>query len=88
MDKIKDNRAQAFNNWLKEFTVNILIQPIHAIIYLVFAFTAGKIAAYAPVFALVFLLAMGKVEDIIKTVFNVKQLSSLNAVNHFRKKGK
>ena len=40
IDKIGDNKAQALNNWLKEFAYNILIQPFHCILYLAF----GKIS--------------------------------------------
>lgn len=31
-DKIGDRKAQTFSIWLKEFTVNVMIQPLHAII--------------------------------------------------------
>lgn len=36
IDKAGDGKAQALNKWLKEFIFNVLIQPFHCIIYLVF----------------------------------------------------
>lgn len=40
IDKIKDGKAQALGNWLKEFVYTILIQPFHCIIYLALVQTA------------------------------------------------
>lgn len=37
IDKMNDGKSQALNNWLKEFMLNVLIQPFHCILYLVFA---------------------------------------------------
>ncbi len=37
IDKMGDQKAQALNTWLKEFMLNVLIQPFHCIIYLAFA---------------------------------------------------
>ena len=51
IDKMGDGKAQAFSAWFKEYTVNVLIQPLHALIYMVFVLTAGKIAETAPIVA-------------------------------------
>lgn len=88
IDKVGDGKAQSFFVWFKEFAVNVLIQPLHAIIYLVFILTANEIAKTAPLLALAFLLAMGTVEKMVKHVFNLKDLVTLKSVNEFLKKGK
>jgi len=36
IDKIKDQKSQALDGWLKEYAYNILIQPFHCIIYATF----------------------------------------------------
>ena len=36
IDAIGDGRAQGFNNWLRRMMMEILIQPIHLVIYIVF----------------------------------------------------
>ncbi len=36
LDKIKDNRSQALGKWMKEIAYTVLIQSVHALIYVVF----------------------------------------------------
>lgn len=86
IDKAGDGKAQAFSIWMKEFVVNVLIQPLHALIYLVFVLTANIIAASSPLVALALLMAMGSVERMVKVVFDLGNLSSLRGVNKFLKK--
>lgn len=88
IDKAGDGQAQAFSNWIKEFLLNVLIQPLHALIYMVFVFTANNIAAQSPIVAVAFLMSMGTVEKMVKTVFNIKQVSTLQGlgeVNIFKR---
>ena len=33
LDKMSDGNAQAFNMWIKEYVFNLLIQPLHLILY-------------------------------------------------------
>lgn len=86
IDKAGDGRAQVFNSWMKEFIVNALIQPLHALIYLIFLLTANAIAKQSPLVALVLLMSMGTVERMVKVVFDLKGLSTLRGVNKFLKK--
>ena len=87
LDKVGDGKAQSFFVWFKEYTVNVLIQPLHALIYLVFILTANELAKTAPLLALLFLLSMGTVERMVKVVFNLRNLVTLRGVNKFLKKG-
>lgn len=87
IDKSGDGRAQAFSMWFKEFIINVLIQPLHALIYLVFMFTAGEIAKYAPIVGLAFMLAMGSVERMVKVIFDMGGMTSIRGVDKFMKKG-
>ena len=43
LDKMGDGKAQALNNWLKEYIYTILIQPFHCVMYLAFVNTAMKL---------------------------------------------
>ena len=86
IDKAGDGKAQAFSSWLKEFMVNVLIQPLHALIYLVFVLTANAIAESSPIIALAMLMSMGSVERMVKVVFDMRGLVSLRGVNKFLKK--
>ena len=85
IDKMKDNRSQAFDTWLKEFVYNILIQPFHCIIYIVFIKTALELlntsqTMSAAILAIVMIVFMHKAEDIIKQVFNFQSSSLGKAV--------
>ena len=86
IDKAGDGRAQVFSSWMKEFVVNALIQPLHALIYLIFLLTANAIAKQSPLVALVLLMSMGTVERMVKVVFDLKGLSTLRGINKFMKK--
>lgn len=90
IDKLGDNKAQAFENWLKEYLINIAIQPIHAAIYLVFVFTAGEIAETAPFVAMIFLLSLGTIEKIVRNIFKIDSVSVQNFDEELKKgkKGK
>ena len=71
---------------MKEFVVNVLIQPLHALIYLVFILSAGEIAKLSPIIALAFMMCMGVVERMVKVIFDLRGLVSLRGVDKFGKK--
>ncbi len=85
IDKAGDGRAQAFSTWMKEFITNILIQPLHALIYIIFVLTANNIAEEAPIIAVVFFLAMGTVEKMVKVIFNMSALRGIHDVNPLKR---
>lgn len=86
IDKVGDGKAQVFATWTKEFIVNVLIQPLHALIYLIFVLTANAIALESPLVAVALLMSMGTVERMVKVVFDMRGLSTLRGVNKFLKK--
>ncbi|MBQ7409996.1 MAG: hypothetical protein IJW20_01265 [Clostridia bacterium] len=86
IDKVGDGKAQVFSSWLKEFIVNVLIQPLHALLYLIFVFTANSIATYSPIVAVALLMVVGSAERMVKVVFDMKGLTSLRGINKFMKK--
>ena len=63
IDKINDGKAQAFDLWLKEYIFNLLIQPMHLILYIVLVGSAMEFAAkniFYVVIALGFLMPAEK----------------------------
>lgn len=86
IDKVGDGKAQSFSVWSHELIMNIAIQPIHAIIYLVFMYTAGEIANTSIWVALAFLLVLTKVEKIILQLFNLKNVGSLKPIGEQKSK--
>lgn len=85
MDKAGDGKAQAFSAWIQEYAVNMLIQPLQAFIYLIFAFSANEIAKAAPIVGIIFLLSITRAEKIIKTIFNLRNMVSINTMKLFNK---
>lgn len=81
IDKIGDGKAQGFSVFFSELMINIMIQPIHALIYLVFMYTANEIAQYSILISILFLLALTKVEKAVLKIFNLKNVVSLKPVS-------
>ncbi len=72
IDRIGDGRAQAFKNWLREYMMEIFLQPIHLGLYIVFLFSAGEIIKSVPLLGVVFLAALGNGEKIVRRLLNIK----------------
>ncbi len=72
IDKMSDNKAQAFSAWFRELLISAFIQPLHAVIYLVFGFTAGEVMKVAPLLALILLGMMSQAESIVRHVFTMR----------------
>lgn len=88
IDKAGDGKAQVFSNWMSEFLLNVLIQPLHALIYLVFILTANAIATASPLVALALLFTLGTVEKMVKVIFNMNATSLTSIGALLGKKGK
>lgn len=72
IDKVGDNRAQAFSIWFKELSSKYLLQVVHAVTYIIFIAAAGEIAKTMPLLAAFFLWAMGKAEVVIRNVLGLQ----------------
>ena len=86
IDKMGDGKAQAFEGWFKEYLINIVVQPIHAAIYIIFVFTAGVIAEKAPFVAMIFLLTLGRIENIVRNIFGLTDSLTMRRIE--MKRGK
>lgn len=73
IDKVGDGRAQAYKAWLTKIIYNIFIQLIHAIVYVVFIFSAAEIAKTVPIIGILFLTTLSRTEKIIKTTFGLSE---------------
>ena len=63
-------KAQAFNYWFKEYTMNAIIQPVHLILYTVFVSSAMSLARTNMLYALVAISFLLPAEKFIKKMFN------------------
>lgn len=72
LDKIKDGSAQAFNNWFKEFLLNILNQFFQASIYIVVMFTINALISSGTSNVLLTCIGIGFVsrsETLLRAIF-------------------
>lgn len=72
IDAMGDGRAQGFNNWFRRIMMEIFIQPIHLVIYIVFIYSAGEIAKVQPLVGIIFIIALDYSEKIVRNAFKLK----------------
>lgn len=70
-DRIKGNASGVFGEWLKQYVMNIIIQPTDAIVYTIFMFTLSEVAMKAPLLSVAFLLALFRAEKILKAILKI-----------------
>lgn len=83
IDKVGDGKAQAFNFWFKEYTMNAIIQPIHLILYTVFVTSAISLAKTNIIYATVVLVFLLPVEKLIKKMFGVDRSETAGSMGSF-----
>ena len=85
IDKMGDNKAQAFETWLQEMMIHIFIQPLHAIVYTIFAYSAGEIVKYAPILGLLFFMAIPSAEKMVRSIFDMHSSKVLADLHDYGK---
>ena len=81
IDKVKDNKAQTFKAWNEEWVVNIFIQPIHVLLYVVFVYSAMQVTRTAPLVGILFLFGLSRAEKIVKQVFGMRGKTSIKSMS-------
>lgn len=80
IDKIKDNKSQSFNAWLKDFTLTVFLQSVHAMIYTTFVVLALDLSddsLAGILLAFIVLNFMLKAEKIVINIFGMEQSKAL-----------
>lgn len=80
IDKLNDGQAQAFNMWLKEYIFNLLIQPLHLLIYNILLGSAMDLAAQYMIYPLVVLGFMLPAEKILRKFFGFEKSSTASSI--------
>lgn len=86
MDKAGDGKPQAFQMLIKELIANILLLPMHLLLYLVLIGFALNIIMEVPLFAVLLLIGVTKGEAIIKKLFKLDQSFTVEALKDKGKK--
>ncbi len=80
IDKINDGQAQAFNMWLKEYIFNLLLQPLHLLIYTILLGSAMELATQYMIYPLVVLGFMLPAEKILRRFFGFEKSSTASSI--------
>ena len=76
IDKVNDGSAQGFNYWFKEYIFNLLLQPLHLLIYTILVSTAIKFASENIIYSLISLGFIASAEKIVRQMFNFSKAST------------
>ena len=77
IDKVNDGNAQAFNMWLKEYIFNLLIQPLHLILYTMLVSSAIELAQTNMIYSIVALGFIFQADKILRKFFGFEKASTL-----------
>lgn len=83
-DKIGDRKSQTFSWWMKEFTVNVFIQPLHAFILALIACMLGSVVIFQIPFvgAILSLLSLSLISVLEKQFKSIFQIESSMGPGH------
>lgn len=81
IDKINDGSAQGFSKWFKEYIFNLLIQPMHLLLYFVLITSAYQLASTNVIYSLVAIGFMIPAEKILRNLFGFEKASTAGALN-------
>ena len=73
LDKINDGKAQAFDSWFKEYIFNLLIQPMHLVLYSIIVSSAFELASENIIYTLVALGFLMPAEKLLRRFFGFEK---------------
>ena len=73
IDKINDGKAQAFDIWFKEYIFNLLLQPVHLLLYTILISSACELAETNIIYTLVALGFMMPAEKLLRRFFGFEK---------------
>lgn len=76
IDKMNDGKAQAFDIWFKEYIFNLLIQPLHLLLYTLLISMAFDFASKNIIYTLVAIGFMIPAEKFLRKMFNFEKAST------------
>ena len=83
LDKENDGKAQAFDYWIKEYFFNVIMQPIHLLLYYIFITMAIDLVQSNIIYALVAAGFIIPAEKIIRKMFNFEKAGEESAAAGF-----
>lgn len=75
LDKKGSGKSRVFSFWLREYTYNALLQPMHLLLYDILIGSAIKISVNNPVYVIVALFYLAEAEKLFKRIFGFNRAS-------------
>lgn len=75
IDKISDNKAQAFNTWLREYIFNALLQPFHLLLFFILISSAIDLATEHLIYPIVAFAFINSAEKLLRKMFGFEKAS-------------
>lgn len=73
IDKMNDGKAQAFDSWFKEYIFNLLIQPMHLLLYTILVSSAFELATSNMLYSIVAIAFMIPAEKLLRKFFGFEK---------------
>lgn len=73
IDKVNDGQAQGFNKWIKEYIFNLLIQPMHLLLYYILVTSAFDLAGANMVYSVAAIGFMIPAEKMLRSLFGFEK---------------
>ncbi len=83
IDRAGDGKAQAFNMWFKEYLMNVIIQPVHLLLYTALVSTALDLVETNMIYALVAIGFIIPAEKFIKEMFGLNKAQTQGDLGSF-----
>lgn len=80
IDKLNDGQAQGFNKWLKEYIFNLLIQPIHLLLYYILVTSTFQLMGENIIYSIVALGFMLPAEKVLRSLFGFEKAQTAPAI--------
>lgn len=88
LDKLNDDKSQVLGRFYREYFFACFVRPLHCVMYIVYIGALGAIAITSPLMGLFLLSLFGRVEKIIKGMFDSRDLMVIRSSEEFFKGGK
>ena len=81
IDKINDGSAQGFTKWFREYIFNLLIQPMHLLLYFILISSAFELSSENVIYSLVAIGFMLPAEKLLRSLFGFEKASTPGILN-------
>lgn len=76
IDKLNDGTAQGFNKWFKEYIFNLLIQPMHLLLYYILVTSAFATLGDNVIYSIVAIGFMLPAEKLLRSLFGFEKATT------------